>query len=140
MFIDFHTLFVFLFNNNAVFLQLPLEALNRRGYSFMSGFKENNVTDFDVVEKTRQELQPPSQYKVILHNDDYTPMDFVIDVLSRFFNMQYEKASEIMLKVHYEGKAICGVFSAEIAETKVYQVLEYAKEHEHPLLCTMERA
>jgi ATP-dependent Clp protease adaptor protein ClpS len=78
-------------------------------------------------------------YKVVLHNDDYTPMDFVIDVLTRFFNMQYEKASEVMLQVHYEGKAVCGVFTAGIAETKVQQVSEYAREHEHPLLCTMER-
>ena len=79
-------------------------------------------------------------YRVVLHNDDYTPMDFVIDVLTRFFNMQYEKASEIMLQVHNEGMAVCGVFTAEVAETKVQQVSIYAKEHEHPLLCTMERA
>ncbi|EGM77221.1 hypothetical protein Rhein_2502 [Rheinheimera sp. A13L] len=106
----------------------------------MSGYKENNVTDYGVVEKTRQQVKPPSMYKVILHNDDYTPMDFVIDVLTRFFNMQYEKASEIMLQVHNEGMAVCGVFTAEVAETKVQQVSIYAKEHEHPLLCTMERA
>ena len=106
----------------------------------MSGYKENNGTDHGVVEKTRQQVKPPSMYKVILHNDDYTPMDFVIDVLTRFFNMQYEKASEIMLKVHNEGMAVCGVFTAEVAETKVQQVSIYAKEHEHPLLCTMERA
>ena len=66
----------------------------------MSGYKENNVTDHGVVEKTRQQVKPPSMYKVILHNDDYTPMDFVIDVLTRFFNMQYEKASQIILQVH----------------------------------------
>jgi len=106
----------------------------------MSGYKENNGTDHGVVEKTRQQVKPPSMYKVILHNDDYTPMDFVIDVLSRFFNMQYEQATEVMLKVHYEGKGVCGVFTAEIAETKVQQVTQYAKEHQHPLLCTMERA
>ena len=106
----------------------------------MSGYKENNVIDHGVLEKTRQQVKPPSMYKVILHNDDYTPMDFVIDVLTRFFNMQYEKASEIMLQVHNEGMAVCGVFTAEVAETKVQQVSIYAKEHEHPLLCTMERA
>lgn len=106
----------------------------------MSGYKENIGTDHGVVEKTRQQVKPPSMYKVILHNDDYTPMDFVIDVLTRFFNMQYEKASEIMLQVHNEGMAVCGVFTAEVAETKVQQVSIYAKEHEHPLLCTMERA
>jgi ATP-dependent Clp protease adaptor protein ClpS len=106
----------------------------------MSSIKQTQGNDEGLAELTRQRVEPPPMYKVILHNDDYTPMDFVIDVLTRFFNLQYEKASEIMLKVHYEGKAICGVFTAEIAETKVQQVSSYAKEHEHPLLCTMERS
>ena len=106
----------------------------------MSGNKESNVQHGDLEQLTRQKVTPPPMYKVVLHNDDYTPMDFVIDVLSRFFNMQYEKASEIMLQVHNEGMAVCGVFTAEVAETKVQQVSIYAKEHEHPLLCTMERA
>jgi ATP-dependent Clp protease adaptor protein ClpS len=106
----------------------------------MSSIKQTQGNDEGLAELTRQRVEPPPMYKVILHNDDYTPMDFVIDVLTRFFNLQYEKASEIMLKVHYEGKAICGVFTAEIAETKVQQVSIYAKEHEHPLLCTMERS
>ena len=106
----------------------------------MSGNKDDNVQHGGLEELTRQRVAPPPMYKVILHNDDYTPMDFVIDVLSRFFNMQYEQATEVMLKVHYEGKGICGVFTAEIAETKVQQVTQYAKEHQHPLLCTMERA
>lgn len=105
----------------------------------MSGIHTDGHSE-GLAELTRQRVEPPSMYKVVLHNDDYTPMDFVIDVLTRFFNMQYEKASEVMLQVHYEGKAICGVFTAEIAETKVQQVSTYAKEHEHPLLCTMERA
>jgi ATP-dependent Clp protease adaptor protein ClpS len=106
----------------------------------MSSIRQTQGNDEGLAELTRQRVEPPPMYKVILHNDDYTPMDFVIDVLTRFFNLQYEKASEIMLKVHYEGKAVCGVFTAEIAETKVQQVSSYAKEHEHPLLCTMERA
>jgi ATP-dependent Clp protease adaptor protein ClpS len=106
----------------------------------MSGSKHTDGQMDGLAELVRQRVEPPSMYKVVLHNDDYTPMDFVIDVLTRFFNMQYEKASEIMLQVHYEGKAICGVFTAGIAETKVQQVTTYAKEHEHPLLCTMERA
>jgi ATP-dependent Clp protease adaptor protein ClpS len=106
----------------------------------MSGSKQTDGQTDGLAELIRQRVEPPSMYKVVLHNDDYTPMDFVIDVLTRFFNMQYEKASEIMLQVHYEGKAICGVFTAGIAETKVQQVSTYAKEHEHPLLCTMERA
>ncbi|HSG53392.1 MAG TPA: ATP-dependent Clp protease adapter ClpS [Rheinheimera sp.] len=106
----------------------------------MSGMKDGNEQFGGLEELTRQRVAPPPMYKVVLHNDDYTPMDFVIDVLSRFFNMQYEQATEVMLKVHYEGKGVCGVFTAEIAETKVQQVMQYAKEHQHPLLCTMERA
>jgi len=106
----------------------------------MSGNRESDIQHGELGELTEQRVEPPPMYKVLLHNDDYTPMDFVIDVLSRFFNMQYEKATEVMLKVHYEGKAVCGVFTSEIAETKVQQVMAYAKEHEHPLLCTMERA
>ena len=93
-----------------------------------------------IVQTAPPELKRPSLYAVVLLNDDYTPMDFVIDVLTRFFNMQYERATEVMLKVHYEGSAVCGVYTAEIAETKVQQVSQYAKEHQHPLLCTMERA
>ncbi|MDP5144176.1 ATP-dependent Clp protease adapter ClpS [Rheinheimera baltica] len=106
----------------------------------MSGINQGNEQQGGLEELTRQRVAPPPMYTVLLHNDDYTPMDFVIDVLSRFFNMQYEQATEVMLKVHYEGKGKCGVFTAEIAETKVQQVMQYAKEHQHPLLCTMERA
>jgi ATP-dependent Clp protease adaptor protein ClpS len=106
----------------------------------MSGKQNFDTKHDDLAELTRHRVAPPPMYKVILHNDDYTPMDFVIDVLTRFFNMQYEKASEIMLKVHYDGSAVCGIFTADIAETKVQQVVQYAKEHQHPLLCTMERA
>ncbi|MCC5851209.1 MAG: ATP-dependent Clp protease adapter ClpS [Alkalimonas sp.] len=106
----------------------------------MSWLKEFASQQEDTAELTRQQVVPPSMYRVILHNDDYTPMDFVIDVLIRFFNMQYEQASEVMLQVHHKGSATCGIFTAEIAETKVQQVSEYAKSHEHPLLCSMERA
>lgn len=106
----------------------------------MSWLKEFASQQEDTAELTRQQVVPPSMYRVLLHNDDYTPMDFVIDVLLRFFNMQYEQASEVMLQVHHKGSATCGIFTAEIAETKVQQVSEYAKSHEHPLLCSMERA
>ena len=88
----------------------------------------------------RQKTQPPPMYKVLLNNDDYTPMDFVIEVLMQFFNMDAEKAHQIMLTVHYQGKAVCGIFTAEIAETKVMQVNQYARKHSHPLMCTMEQA
>ena len=100
--------------------------------------KDSGVLD-TVRDSEKQKLQPPRKYKVILNNDDYTPMDFVIEILERFFSLDIEKATEVMLKVHYEGKAICGTFSAEIAETKVAQVTMYSKENEHPLLCTMEQ-
>ncbi|VFS41764.1 ATP-dependent Clp protease adapter protein ClpS [Serratia liquefaciens] len=79
-------------------------------------------------------------YKVILVNDDYTPMEFVIDVLQKFFSYDVERATQLMLTVHYEGKAICGVFTAEVAETKVAMVNQYARENEHPLLCTLEKS
>lgn len=98
------------------------------------------VPDSDVKEAEKTKIKPPSLYKVVLNNDDYTPMEFVIDVLQRFFVMDLERATQLMLSVHYEGKAICGIYSAEIAEMKVSQVMVYAKEHQHPLLCTMEKA
>ncbi|WKX27565.1 ATP-dependent Clp protease adapter ClpS [Tatumella ptyseos] len=85
-------------------------------------------------------LQPPSMYKVVLLNDDYTPMEFVIEVLQKFFSLDIERATQLMLTVHYEGKAICGEFTAEVAETKVMQVNRYAKENEHPLLCMLEKS
>lgn len=79
-------------------------------------------------------------YKVVLNNDDYTPMEFVVEVLDKFFSMDLEKATQLMLTVHYEGKAVCGTFTAEVAETKVAQVNTYSRDNEHPLLCTMEQA
>ncbi|OEF03684.1 ATP-dependent Clp protease adapter ClpS [Vibrio crassostreae] len=93
----------------------------------------------DLLEKEATKVKPPAMYNVVLNNDDYTPMDFVIEILERFFSLDIEKATEVMLKVHYEGKAICGTYSAEIADTKVAQVTMYSKENEHPLLCTMEQ-
>ncbi|WJV56039.1 ATP-dependent Clp protease adapter ClpS [Pectobacteriaceae bacterium CE90] len=97
-------------------------------------------TEGSIKEKHTEAVQPPSMYKVILNNDDYTPMEFVIDVLQKFFSYDIERATQLMLTVHYEGKAICGVYSAEVAETKVAQVNRYATENEHPLLCTLEKA
>ncbi|MDR3432372.1 MAG: ATP-dependent Clp protease adapter ClpS [Rouxiella aceris] len=93
-----------------------------------------------AADKQKDALKPPSMYKVILNNDDYTPMEFVIDVLQKFFSYDIERATQLMLTVHYKGKAICGVFTAEVAETKVAHVNSYAKENEHPLLCTLEKA
>lgn len=93
-----------------------------------------------LIELQKQKTQPPPMYKVMLNNDDYTPMDFVIDVLTRFFSMDLEKANQLMLTVHYHGKAVCGIYTAEIAETKVMQVNQYSRKHQHPLMCTMEPA
>lgn len=86
----------------------------------------------------RPKVTQPPLYKVVLFNDDYTPMDFVVDVLCSFFGMNVEKATQIMLKVHTEGKAVCGVFSKDVAETKAQQVNDYSRECEQPLLCNVE--
>ncbi len=91
-----------------------------------------------VLTPERAKIKPPRMYKVILFNDDYTTMDFVIEVLQRFFAMDRERALQIMLKVHNEGSAVCGVYSLDIAETKVSQVSAFAKQHGHPLRCGME--
>ncbi len=93
-----------------------------------------------VVEPAKPELKQPPMYKVILLNDDYTPMEFVVQVLELFFVMSREKATQIMLHVHTRGRGICGVYTHEIAETKVAQVNEFSRRHQHPLLCTMEEA
>jgi ATP-dependent Clp protease adaptor protein ClpS len=108
--------------------------------AYMSKHFEWVSPDSDLLEDEKTVVQPPGRYHVLLMNDDYTPMDFVIDILTRFFSMDEDQATQVMLKVHYEGKAICGTFTAEVAETKVAQVTLYAREHEHPLLCKMERA
>lgn len=91
-------------------------------------------------EQVKDAVQPPSMYKVILINDDYTPMEFVIDVLLKFFSYDVERATQLMLRVHYQGKAVCGNYTAEVAETKAIHVNRYARENEHPLLCTLEKA
>ena len=106
----------------------------------MSNWKEQTENQDVVEEEVKDKLKKPSMYNVILLNDDYTPMDFVIEVLGRFFNMNDDKATDIMLTIHYKGKALCGTYSAEVAETKVDQVLRYANENQHPLKCTMEQS
>ena len=91
-----------------------------------------------VVEEAQPELKKPPLYQVVLLNDDYTPMEFGVDVLERIFTLDRTRATRIMLEVHTRGKGVCGVFTFEIAETKVAQVMTYARQHQHPLLCTME--
>lgn len=93
-----------------------------------------------AVEQARPKLKQPRLYKVILLNDDYTPMEFVVQILEYFFGMGREKATQIMLHVHTRGKGVCGVYTHEIAETKVAQVNDFSRSHQHPLLCTMEEA
>jgi len=91
-----------------------------------------------LVEEAKPKLKRPPLYQVVLLNDDYTPMEFVVDVLERIFGMDRTTATRVMLEVHTKGKGICGVFTFEIAETKVAQVTAYSRQHQHPLLCTME--
>jgi ATP-dependent Clp protease adaptor protein ClpS len=91
-----------------------------------------------VLEARRNKLSPPPLYTVLLLNDDFTPMDFVVHVLQRFFSMNREQATRIMLKVHLEGRGICGVYPRDVAATKVEQVSSFARESQHPLACIME--
>lgn len=93
-----------------------------------------------AVQTGRPEIARPPLYSVVILNDDYTPMDFVVDVLVRFFSLDIERATQVMLHVHTRGRGVCGVYSREVAESKVAQVNEYARLNQHPLLCTMERA
>ncbi len=93
-----------------------------------------------AVEEAPPKLQRPPLYKVVLLNDDYTPMDFVVHILQKFFRLQHEEAVRVMLEVHTQGAGVAGTYAAEIAETKVAQVNQYSRENQHPLMCTMERA
>lgn len=102
---------------------------------------DDNYEDDDgglSLEEAKPKLKRPPMYKVILLNDDYTPMEFVVHVLEYFFNMDREKATQIMLHVHTRGMGVCGVFTRDVAETKVQQVNDHARENQHPLMCDME--
>jgi len=100
--------------------------------------RDSNREDGPVVEQARPKLAKPPLWKVFLLNDDYTPMEFVVEVLQVFFTLDKEQATRVMLHVHQRGKGVCGVFTREIAETKVAQVTQFARESRHPLLCEME--
>ncbi len=93
-----------------------------------------------LVQEAKPKLKRPPLYKVMLLNDDFTPMDFVVEVLTDYFNMDENKATQIMLQVHTQGVGVCGVYTRDVAETKVHIVNEYSRENHHPLLCTMEEA
>ncbi|HSX61005.1 MAG TPA: ATP-dependent Clp protease adapter ClpS [Tahibacter sp.] len=108
----------------------------------MSG-NTDHKTDHEhglAVEEARPEVARPPMYQVILLNDDYTPMDFVVHILQSFFGFAYERAHEVMLNVHLRGRGVCGLYTREVAETKVTQVNEFSRSNHHPLLCTMEKA
>ena len=96
--------------------------------------------DTGVVTRTRPRTKKPSDYKVLMLNDDYTPMEFVVLCLQRFFSMGIDDATRVMLQVHQKGVGVCGVFTYEVAETKVSQVIDFARENQHPLQCTLEKA
>jgi ATP-dependent Clp protease adaptor protein ClpS len=113
----------------------------------MSDDTKNNIdqnteqgTDIAVIAEKKVMTEQPPLYRVLLHNDDFTPMDFVINILEKFFNKNHAEATEIMLSVHNKGLGVCGVYPFEIAETKVAFVTEHARENEYPLQCTMEKA
>tara|TARA_B100000678_G_scaffold290823_1_gene304911 strand:- start:1386 stop:1832 length:447 start_codon:yes stop_codon:yes gene_type:complete len=93
-----------------------------------------------VATRTRTQTKKPTPYRVLLLNDDYTPMEFVVLVLQRFFRMTIEDATRVMLQVHQKGVGVCGVFTYEVAETKVSQVIDFARQNQHPLQCTLEKA
>jgi ATP-dependent Clp protease adaptor protein ClpS len=93
-----------------------------------------------IATRTRARTKRPSLYKVLMLNDDYTPMEFVVHVLQRFFKMDMEEATRVMLHVHQRGVGVCGIFSYEVAETKVNQVMDFARQNQHPLQCTLEKA
>ncbi len=99
---------------------------------------DNEVDDGVAVEEAKPKLKKPPMYKVLILNDDYTPMDFVVHILEAFFNLPREKATNVMLNVHTKGKGVCGVYTRDVAETKVELVNDYSRQNQHPLLCTME--
>jgi ATP-dependent Clp protease adaptor protein ClpS len=104
------------------------------------GGDDEGGTGLGVATRTRTRSKTPSPYKVLMLNDDYTPMEFVVHVLQRFFKMSVDDATRVMLHVHQRGVGVCGIFSYEVAETKVSQVIDFARENQHPLQCTLEKA
>ena len=101
-------------------------------------FPDDNIDDGVAIAEAKPKTKKPRMYKVIILNDDYTPMEFVVHILQAFFNLTHEKAQDIMLNVHTKGKGVCGVYTRDVAETKVEQVNDYSRQNQHPLLTTME--
>lgn len=111
-------------------LELPVMGIERDSESGQS----------TILERETSKTKPPPMYQVVMLNDDYTPMEFVVVVLQKFFGKGREQATQIMLKVHHEGRGVCGVYPRDLAATKVDQVSQYARQHQHPLQCVMEEA
>jgi ATP-dependent Clp protease adaptor protein ClpS len=105
-----------------------------------TGGDSDSENEVGIATKTKARPKKPSQYKVLMLNDDYTPMEFVVMVLKRFFGMDLEQATRVMLHVHQRGVGVCGIFPYEVAETKVNQVMDFARQNQHPLQCTLEKA
>lgn len=118
-------------------LQLPLVKA-RSICASMNGAEDDDKEGGLAVQTERPKLKRPPMYKVVMINDDYTPMEFVVETLEVFFGMDREKATRVMLTVHTQGKATCGIYSRDVAETKAAQVNQYARDNEHPLLCEIE--
>lgn len=118
---------------------LPLHLAFTHGARSQGG-PEEYVPEGDLaVQETRPQLAAPPMYKVVIMNDDYTPMDFVVEVLESFFNMDREKATRVMIVIHTEGQATVGIYTRDVAETKAAQVVDYAQQNQHPLLCRVEQ-
>lgn len=119
---------------------MPLNILMAGKNDKDAGGNDNDDTNLGVATKTRTKTKKPSPYKVLLLNDDYTPMEFVVLILKRFFKMDIDEATRVMLHVHQKGVGVCGTFTYEVAETKVTQVMDFARKNQHPLQCTLEKA
>jgi len=120
---------------------LPVQSEEAKSYNRRMSQKTRHDSEHGVmVAPGKPEIAPPPLYQVMLLNDDYTPMDFVVTVLQSFFTMSLDQATQVMLHVHTRGRGVCGVYTREVAETKVAQVNEFSRMNQHPLLCTMEPA
>ncbi|WP_370636543.1 ATP-dependent Clp protease adapter ClpS [Erythrobacter sp. SDW2] len=121
-------------------LDLVSAAIRMAGADDAQGGDGDGDSQVGIATKTRAKPKKPSQYKVLMLNDDYTPMEFVVMVLKRFFRMDLDQATRVMLHVHQKGVGVCGIFPYEVAETKVNQVMDFARQNQHPLQCTLEKA
>lgn len=118
----------------------PVDRVNAGPDGDESGNDQGGDGQVGIATRTRSKPKKPSQFKVLMLNDDYTPMEFVVMVLKRFFRMDMEQATQVMLHVHQRGVGVCGIYPYEIAETKVNQVMDFARQNQHPLQCTLEKA